>query len=318
MMTLDEFTSYVKNHVVDFLPVEYKNAEIKVDTLYKANDIQRPYLSVVKKDDFISTVVYLDEYYNKYVSINSLRDVMHEIADICRTDIPLEFRSAEANLSDYNYVKDHLQMRICEIKSNQNRLMNLAYVEPDAVPGFAATFAVDVGNGGFAQITNNMLYEYGVTATTLYNDALLQTNSRFSSLFETLSCMMADMDVPNHIDDETYDQNEVYVLTNTSSQFGASCLFDSKVMNHISERMGGDLYIIPSSVHEVLIIAANSEVKPAELGFMLREVNREEVSSDDFLSDSLLEYNSKEKKISIINEPDEELKEPSHKASKRR
>lgn len=79
----------------------------------------------------------------------------------------------------------------------------------------------------------------------------------------------------------------LYVLSNTNCFWGAAALFYPDVMARLHELMRGPFYIIPSSVHELLLLPI-SEGDPQQLVAMIREANRTVVSKDEFLSDDLL------------------------------
>ena len=77
-----------------------------------------------------------------------------------------------------------------------------------------------------------------------------------------------------------------YVLTNREAYWGAAALYYPGVIERLCELMG-DFYIVPCSVHEVLIISAASDIDPDNLGWMIKDANRTVVNDADILSDDL-------------------------------
>ncbi|MBR6382091.1 MAG: hypothetical protein IKS07_10535 [Lachnospiraceae bacterium] len=92
-----------------------------------------------------------------------------------------------------------------------------------------------------------------------------------------------------------------HVLTNKNCYYGASAILYPGVVSKLSETVGGNLYIIPSSVNELLILRADPEVSPEYLGEMIREVNRTEVPAEEVLSDHLYFFDSAEHKFAICS-----------------
>lgn len=82
----------------------------------------------------------------------------------------------------------------------------------------------------------------------------------------------------------------MYVLSCIDARFGASVLLYPHVIPTVADRLGDDIYIIPSSVHELLILRAGDVEDPQGLIEIIREVNRTEVSPGEILSDSLYAY----------------------------
>ena len=89
---------------------------------------------------------------------------------------------------------------------------------------------------------------------------------------------------------------QFYVLTNNSGCKGASAILYPGFLDEIRDQLGGDLYIIPSSIHECLIL--KQDVAEADdLKRCICEVNRDVLSPGDFLSDNLYEYTGVLRKV---------------------
>ena len=77
----------------------------------------------------------------------------------------------------------------------------------------------------------------------------------------------------------------MYVLTNQNKLNGASCILYEHLLEHFADRLCCDLYILPSSIHEVILIPATSDTSYQELSQMVQEVNDTQVSPEEILSD---------------------------------
>lgn len=91
---------------------------------------------------------------------------------------------------------------------------------------------------------------------------------------------------------------EMAVMTNQDKMYGANGFLRKDLLKKYSERIGKDLYILPSSVHELLVVpkfAVNAE----ELRRMVQEVNENEVADEEILSYNVYEYSRKNNEITV-------------------
>lgn len=128
----------------------------------------------------------------------------------------------------------------------------------------------------------------GVSEEDLFrmaDDALERTGYRLRKMSEVMSEMMG-------IPEEGF-QDEgtgLHVLTNRENFLGAACIMGAGVMENIRKQLGGDYFILPSSIHELLIIPDDGTVIPEMLVEMVKDVNATEVAEKDILSDHVYRY----------------------------
>jgi hypothetical protein len=91
--------------------------------------------------------------------------------------------------------------------------------------------------------------------------------------------------------DEVSGPIKMYVLTNTQKINGAACMLYEGILSDFADYHGKDLYILPSSVHEVILVLDDQEIKKEDLDHMVKEVNLSEVEEGDVLSDHAYFYN---------------------------
>lgn len=99
---------------------------------------------------------------------------------------------------------------------------------------------------------------------------------------------------------ETIEGPETFILTNETSDHGAIAMLDEKALANIADRVGADLYIIPSSIHEVLVMPVLPQINSNEVKAMIKEVNMTVVMPEEILSYSLYHYSRKTKQLSIV------------------
>ena len=91
------------------------------------------------------------------------------------------------------------------------------------------------------------------------------------------------------------EDEKIFVATVPDKVHGAGVLAYQNFMDQAAERAGGDFYILPSSIHEVLIVPDNGEMGLKDLEAMVKEVNATQVAPADKLTDSVYHYDSQEK-----------------------
>lgn len=151
------------------------------------------------------------------------------------------------------------------------------------------------GFSGAVTVTNKMAKAEGATEEDLYKSALknlrpsLRTLS--SVMAEMMSIMGGGMDAS---DDSMLEIPDIYVLSNEKNLQGASCILKEEVLKEMAEKYNSDLYILPSSIHEVLIVPADNKEddmdQTSSLFNMVCEVNSGVVGIEEKLSDSLYRY----------------------------
>ena len=108
-----------------------------------------------------------------------------------------------------------------------------------------------------------------------------------------------------------YKDEVLFVLTNESRHHGTAALVCPEVMNKVHELMPEGFYILPSSIHETIIVSKDCEISPKHLGQMVREINHEMVDREDVLSDRVYEYDKDLGKIRQVPESIQKSREAS-------
>lgn len=72
----------------------------------------------------------------------------------------------------------------------------------------------------------------------------------------------------------------VFVITNENNLYGAAGLLFKDVLETAARKAGGDFYLIPSSIHECLIMPIRDQEDRKRLKGILRQVNEEIVDPD--------------------------------------
>jgi len=191
----------------------------------------------------------------------------------------------------------------CSASANRKLLKTIPYRDL----GCGLVLTADWVYGDFrAMITNELLEQTGLTRKQLFDDALKSMSEREPAVLFRLSDAVLNMpghghnlledpgesDIPvsEHGPESRADMSDAdnapLVLSNSSMYRGAAALFYPGVIEKIHAVLNDDYYIIPSSIHE-LIIVSSADSDPEALTVMLRSANKEVVAEDDVLDDDI-------------------------------
>lgn len=296
MMNRKEFYEYVKDNVKDYLPDSYQNGEIRIEEVAKNNGLRLTGISIPQGDQRAVPMVYLDSLYMEYVNGKNLDSCVGDVADM---RIEVQDKAAFINMGlpdilDYEKMKDKLQMRICDKEWNTDRLADKVVTEHG---DFAAYYAVNLEENGEGissiPVTVSLMNEWGVSVEQIQADAMMADTNRGVQLVGMTQIIesMIFGGTPKNLLNEKLDmetvENPMFCLTNESKMNGASLLLQEDIRKQIGECLGSDYFVIPSSVHEVLILPDNGIFQVPELNAMVQEVNETQVERQEQLSDKV-------------------------------
>ena len=303
-MNFEEFINTIKDTIKEYLPEDYRDAEVNILENRKLNTNYTG-LTVTREGDTLAPTINLNNLFDSYSKHpeHSITAVMQEVASVIQ-HTPETFDIGR--IMDYDRVKKNLFMRLSAAEKNKDLLEHAPHIRKEDL---AITFHImlDQSDKGTAttMINDNMMEAYGIDLDRLYQDALLNSPvicpAQIENMGEALSRMMIeDMKSacapPELIQEmekdlkESNKDNPMTIITNDRLVDGASAIFYPGVMDLVGERMQGDYFILPSSVHETLVVPDDGGVSLQELTDMVKEVNMTQVSPEDQLTDQVYHY----------------------------
>lgn len=299
-------------HIVRYMDencMEGEKAEIQYIT--KNNGIIMPGLVVRSVSRKISPTIYLNSFYEDYMNGKCIEMIEYEILN-CYRDNLIENDSLMDFFTDYSKVRERICYKVISKERNQDLLKKIPHVEylDLAIVFFYSLEATEV-KGASVLIKNSHLSMWQTDVETLVRDAVHNTPRIFEATVRSMKDVLINMMEMDSVDnendinmDELYDsmetvKNSMHVITNKCGVFGASVLLysDFSKLFPVPEK---DYYILPSSIHELIILPAEDIHDVGELKRMVVEVNCTQVPVCDILSDNVYHYSYKENDISIV------------------
>ena len=294
-MNYDEFKNEVKVCIMDYLTEDYHDYDMKIETIRKGSGNEYEALMIGPKDKKLSIIPALNitEAFRKYENGTPFDQVMDKLAEI-RMNAGLPNFNKE-DIFNYDKIKDMIFPRLINTDANKEYLADKPHRN---IEDLSIVYAVRVSEdaNGFAEavITDDLANMWGVDQEELNDRAMENIGERppvFANIEEMIFGGMTNPDYEiEDIEPENYSL-PFFVLTNQQKSKGAVLAIDPKTMNRITEKLG-DVYVIPSSVDETLIVPKNAVDDVNRLVAMVKEVNASEVRPEDQLSNNIYEYDS--------------------------
>lgn len=184
------------------------------------------------------------------------------------------------------YVLEHVWPCIVNMETNAEMLKDALHTH--YLADLVITYKVEVdmynsGNlDGAITLKNRHLEHLGLTLADIHNTAIenVQGKGRISPLGNIVKAMRPDIEVPD---------SPMLMISNEKMWYGTSVIFDEAIMD-VLKRLG-EVYIIPSSVNELLVAPVCGEGEEKDLIDLIRMTNREQLTAEEFLSDNLFKFN---------------------------
>ena len=298
-MEYKEFVEYIKMNA-GYIAGEGGN--ITINHVIKNNGCEMDGLVIMEKGKDIAPTIYLDSFYELYTNGENIKSIIRQIEVIYeqnKNNVTFDVNI----LKHFDTIKDKIVYKVVNYRSNvklleqvpHKRILDLAVV-------FYCLLDNEYGRSATALIYNNNLKNWNVTIDDVYKAALKNTPDLLHSKISSMAALFEKCGVNvdgEEVDLKDYVPSDMYVLTNESKLNGAACILYENVLYDFAQKLGADLYILPSSVHEVILLPKLSMFEKDELVNMVKEVNTEGVAADEVLSDHVYEYNRTERLITM-------------------
>lgn len=147
---------------------------------------------------------------------------------------------------------------------------------------------------GTAVVSNELTAKLLMTPSEVLDAAAANVHGSCQTMYAIMANVM---DVPEEQAKEMMGDNGMYVISNESKVYGAATIFlDRELRQEVAEKFHGDFYILPSSIHEVICISADT-LSPEEANKMICVVNSEQLMPEEVLSDHCYHVNAQTLKI---------------------
>lgn len=310
-MNYDEFKEKIQQDLVETL------CEKQVDVTVSFKDVQKlqqeSYEGIIvrQKDSATGLTFNFDRFYEHYENGMSYAECLNEISTLVTDNIQDIPQLNGEMFHDYEKLRPLLNLQVVSTETNAEMLRDIPHQEMEDL-SVVYRFVLQSDEQGTQSIliTNHLLDVYGITAEQLHNDALkaapINSPIEIAGMNEVIKEIMGT----ETLDDLEIPKEEVmYVASNPSKSMGAGIIAYPEFMDTASEKVKGDFYMIPSSLHEVLLVPDDGKMSRETLEEMLKDVNDTQVLPEERLSYNVYHYDSKEKIFEIAKKYEDRQQE---------
>jgi len=296
-MNYEDFKQYVVNHIKGFLPQDYNVHEISITEQRKNNNVIWDALSI-KGDRNIVPLIYFEPYYQAYAEGVKMDAILQKIADVYMESMK-QVGEFSADRFQYEKIKNGIFVVVQNAEMNQELLEKVPHeIKDDLALLYRVNVELSNGEKGSVLIHNTHLESWGIDEKTLKEVAWNNMHNYYPPELSDMSNVLNSVGydkIP-----EGVELIEMYALSNKEKQYGAAYMFDTEVMSKIAERIGGDIVVIPSSIHESILLKKQKDTDFDILRELVKEVNRTKLHPTEILSDEVYQYSRDTQTLSRV------------------
>lgn len=276
--------------------------EVSVRQVQKNNGVLLHGLVIQRREVNIAPTIYLENYIKAFQAGASLPTIVASILDVYKEKaLPPSFDVE--SLLHFDQIREHIIFSLINTSKNEEFLKDipsLPYLDLSII--FKVNLPSPYSDNATFTIHHSHLKLWQKTIDDLYEAAYANTPILFpAKIQDMLSLVMGLLEEIEEIEVPPIDDaGPMFVLSNTEKLYGCSCILYPDVLEKFADTVDCDLFVLPSSLHEVILLPALDMVDKRRLSDMVQEVNASIVSQDDFLSDNVYYYSHKTKKLEVV------------------
>lgn len=299
-MEIKEFSKIMAREVGDKLGEDIR---IECTEVMKNNGVIYHALVIRKKGQTIAPTIYIDQMLRDYNKGALLMSLVDSVVNMYRNCAPADDAGIDF-YDDFSVVSKHLFFKAVNYQKNKKKLENVPIkrvLDLALVP--LALFEHPKLGSGTIMIERSHLGIWEISEDELWENVVNSAPSVAPAKIKGLMDFLTNLTGQEENVDELCG---IYVITNTSGNLGAGVVFYPDLLKELADDHECDLFIIPSSIHECIVIPDSGMCTETDyLRAIIREVNRSTVADEEILSDNLYMYDRDSDKFFIVRETDD-------------
>lgn len=281
--------------------------QVKKHDVIRNNNVKQAGIAVVVKGETdIGPCVYLDEFYREYESDGMKFD---EIVDeVYRLILKYDEDMPDVDLSgfrNWETVQKDVYAKLINAEQNKELLEKIPHRDfmDLAVVYYAIARDQAQEDIGTILIYNGHMEIWGQEEENLYQTAMRNMRADGEADFMTIETVvkhiLPGIAFPKKDGNASHD-TDMYILTNHRRRFGAAEILDKKTLRMVADKVGDGFIVLPSSVHETIILPPKDATEYEGLAAKVREVNDTQVDAEERLSYHVYVYSRDEEMLRIV------------------
>lgn len=274
--------------ILDYMPEKYRDARVCIRKVWKNIGVMEGLTVYVPKGGKIAPLLYIEELYQVYQECRDLDAVLSHAAKVLAEG--LESRPQKAPDIDLARLKENVVMTFINTAQNEEMLRHVPS-RPFQDLSIVFRYLISYCEEGIQSllVTNQLAQELGISEEELFCCAVENTKRIFPSKVFALPQNYAEKMGMEEEEPNLSNKTQLWIITNDAEIYGAVSVFYEEHLYSVAEKVGTNLYLLPSSIHEMLAISANKR-SPQKLAEMVQHINQINVKKEDRLSNNIYYY----------------------------
>ncbi len=279
-----EFVACIRDQIEEKMP----GHTITMRQVLKNNGLKLQGLTISDDLSSAAPTIYMEHYYEQYLSGTTVEEICNSVMSVyeenrLENDFDLDF------LMDYEKVRPHLFLKAINREKNAEMLRDVPY---RAFLDLALVPYVRIVHSGLNSactvVHANMLDYWHVSGDRIVTDAMSNMQNTYGYKLMPIREVLAEM--LDGCDAEDFGKTAMYVLLSPGMQYSAALMAVEPVMRFVGEQLQSDFVVLPSSIHEVIILPSQESKDMVALRELVCSVNETTVSAEEVLSDHAYFY----------------------------
>lgn len=293
-MNIKEFTEKVRKEIAEIL-----GKEVQYQEVYKLNNTKRYGLMILESGSNVAPTLYLEQFYDMYLETGNWQETINQIIAMYQSDSFPKCLDMEW-FKDFDKVQGLIFHKLINFDANTALLEKIPFTR---YLDFAIVYCVhcenaEIGDGNIL-IHNSHLELWNRTTQDLARLAEENTPRLYPLSVSTMEDVIQEfIDCPENAKDTP--AMPMYVMSNRTRVNGAITIRYKNALKNLAMVLNSDIVILPSSVHETILLPLRDKDNFQDFKDMVYSVNRSQLSKEEFLSDNVYLYRRSTDSIEIV------------------
>ena len=313
----EEFVDTLLNNYKKYLPEDLQHIELVSTSKTKNNSIKVGCIAIRddKSDSRLIPEFRCEDFYNSVHETLTDEEMVEEVAEIIVNLCEKTFNCNVNNPVDINRT-DNIIFRLVNTKENEELLKTVPHRDfLDLSIIYCVAERNDEITGMYSvKMTNVLMQEYGLTEEELFDLAYENTKRIYPLAIEDVHDKVLrlldnenDKELLFLLERELIPSGYLFLISNDMNTMGAmSIIYKEETLQKLAEQFDSDLYVFPSSIHEILVSAVNlypdSDSTAKDLKEMVCNINISSLLPEEVLSNNIYYYNKDKKELTVIED----------------
>lgn len=306
MMNYEIFKEVVTESFPDYLPEQYRGMELTVNPVQKINKTLDG-LNLIDGSRNVSPTIYINDMYEHYKDCGDLKEAIQTAAEKMSHALELYREAPQIDMSE---AKDSIVFQLINTEQNRDMLAQTPHRDFQDL-SIIYRWVVKMDEEGIQSIIvkNDLAEKLGLSEEQMFKLAVENTKRILPPCVKSMNDVICEIfmkdgmprEIAEMVIGEISQDQMMWVITNDRGINGAVSMLYEENLHTLAGKLESDLYILPSSVHEVIAVSA-SMGEPEQLAEMVAEINMAQVSLEERLSNQVYHYDKDLRKLTLATD----------------